>query len=182
VPHLFVRGALPPCRSLRTSIDIGGSPPVLIRGLRLHLLCPCTGFRSASPSPAPRPTNGRCCSASSTPTLTAVRTGRTVIADPGLLRPTVRDPAGRPRHHPAATGPGRPATAVTRARVRAAATGDRVDQRHPQGPARPRTTRQAHTIGVWGRVLQRVLSLTAAIWHDDHIGAPAPGSLIACHH
>ena len=29
---------------------------------------PCTGCRSGSPSPAPRPTNGRCCWASSTPT------------------------------------------------------------------------------------------------------------------
>ena len=36
--------------------------------------------------------------------------------------------------------------------------------------------------GVWVRVLQRVLALTAAIWHNDHIGAPTPRSLIAYDH
>jgi Transposase DDE domain len=36
--------------------------------------------------------------------------------------------------------------------------------------------------GVWVRVLQRVLALTAAIWHNDHIGAPTPRSLIGYDH
>jgi hypothetical protein len=36
--------------------------------------------------------------------------------------------------------------------------------------------------GVWVRVLQRVLALTAAIWHNDQIGAPTPRSLIAYDH
>jgi hypothetical protein len=36
--------------------------------------------------------------------------------------------------------------------------------------------------GVWARILQRVLALTAAIWHNDHIGAPTPRSLIAYDH
>jgi Transposase DDE domain len=36
--------------------------------------------------------------------------------------------------------------------------------------------------GVWVRVLQRVLALTAVIWHNDHIGAPTPRSLIAYDH
>jgi hypothetical protein len=36
--------------------------------------------------------------------------------------------------------------------------------------------------GVWVRVLQRVLALTAAIWHNDHIGAPTPRSLIPYDH
>ncbi|HJX43282.1 MAG TPA: IS982 family transposase [Geodermatophilus sp.] len=36
--------------------------------------------------------------------------------------------------------------------------------------------------GVWVRVLQRVLALTATIWHNDHIGAPTPRSLIAYDH
>jgi hypothetical protein len=40
-----------------------------------------------------------------------------------------------------------------------------------------------HTpLGVWVRILQRVLALTAAIWHNDHIGAPTPRSLIAYDH
>ncbi len=36
--------------------------------------------------------------------------------------------------------------------------------------------------GVWVRVLQRVLALTAAVWHNDHVGAPTPRSLIAYDH
>jgi hypothetical protein len=36
--------------------------------------------------------------------------------------------------------------------------------------------------GVWVRVLQRVLALTVAIWHNDHVGAPTPRSLIAYDH
>ena len=32
------------------------------------------------------------------------------------------------------------------------------------------------------RVLQRVLALTAAIWHNDHVGAPTPRSLITYGH
>ena len=40
-----------------------------------------------------------------------------------------------------------------------------------------------HTpLGVWVRILQRILALTAAIWHNDHIGAPTPRSLIAYDH
>ena len=36
----------------------------------------------------------------------------------------------------------------------------------------------------WGlvRTLQRVLALTAAIWPDDHIGAPTPRALFAYDH
>jgi hypothetical protein len=36
--------------------------------------------------------------------------------------------------------------------------------------------------GVWVRVLQRVLALTVVIWHNDHIGALTPRSLIAYDH
>ena len=36
--------------------------------------------------------------------------------------------------------------------------------------------------GVWVRVLQRILALTAVIWHNDHVGAPTPRSLIAYDH
>ena len=36
--------------------------------------------------------------------------------------------------------------------------------------------------GVWVRVVQRVLALTAAIWHNDHIGAPIKRSLLAYDH
>jgi hypothetical protein len=33
--------------------------------------------------------------------------------------------------------------------------------------------------GVWIRVLAKILALTAAIWHNDHTGAPVKRSLIA---
>ncbi len=36
--------------------------------------------------------------------------------------------------------------------------------------------------GVWVRVLQRVLALTAAIWHNDHTGQPIKRSLLAYDH
>jgi Transposase DDE domain len=36
--------------------------------------------------------------------------------------------------------------------------------------------------GVVVRVLQRILALTAAIWHNDHTGQPTPRSLIAYDH
>jgi len=31
-------------------------------------------------------------------------------------------------------------------------------------------------------VLQRILALTAAIWHNDHTGQPTPRSLLAYDH
>ena len=36
--------------------------------------------------------------------------------------------------------------------------------------------------GVAVRVLQRILALTAAIWHNDHTGQPVPRSLVAYDH
>ena len=36
--------------------------------------------------------------------------------------------------------------------------------------------------GVWVRVLQRILALTAAIWHNDHTGQPIKRSLLAYDH
>jgi hypothetical protein len=42
---------------------------------------------------------------------------------------------------------------------------------------------RGHTpAGVWVRVVQRVLALTAAIWHNDHTGQPIKRSLLAYDH
>jgi hypothetical protein len=38
------------------------------------------------------------------------------------------------------------------------------------------------TFGVAVRVLQRILALTAAIWHDDHTGQPTARSLVTYDH
>jgi hypothetical protein len=35
---------------------------------------------------------------------------------------------------------------------------------------------------VWVRILQRILALTAAIWHNHHTGQPTLRSLIAYDH
>jgi Transposase DDE domain len=37
-------------------------------------------------------------------------------------------------------------------------------------------------IGVWVRILQRILALTAAIWHNHHTDQPTPRSLVAYDH
>jgi hypothetical protein len=37
-------------------------------------------------------------------------------------------------------------------------------------------------VGVWVRVAQRVLALTATIWHNDHTGQPIKRSLLAYDH
>ena len=39
-----------------------------------------------------------------------------------------------------------------------------------------------HTAGVWVRIVQRVLALTAAIWHNDRTGQPIKRSLLAYDH
>jgi hypothetical protein len=56
-------------------------------------------------------------------------------------------------------------------------------------PSAPRTRRRhperhgGHTCnGVAIRVLQRILALTAVIWHNDKIGGPIKRSLIAYDH
>ena len=36
--------------------------------------------------------------------------------------------------------------------------------------------------GLWARIVQRLLALNAAIWHNWHIGAPVKRSLIAYDH
>jgi hypothetical protein len=36
--------------------------------------------------------------------------------------------------------------------------------------------------GVLVRIWQRILALTATIWHNDHTGAPVERSLTAYHH
>ena len=66
--------------------------------------------------------------------------------------------------------------------VQAAAAADRVGQPDLQGPAGPGTTRRPHRPGVAVRVLQRILALTAAIWHNDKTGQPTLRSLIAYDH
>ena len=41
---------------------------------------------------------------------------------------------------------------------------------------------QAHPAGVGARIAQRILTLTAAIWHNRHTSQPITRSLIAYDH
>ena len=91
-----------------------------------------------------------------------------------LLRPRVRDHPRRPRHRRCCARPATANTAGPAARffkplrqviesINDTFKGQ-LDLEHHGG----------HTpAGVWVRVLQRVLALTAAIWHNDHIGQPS---------
>jgi hypothetical protein len=56
---------------------------------------------------------------------------------------------------------------------------DRVGQRHRRRPARLERHGGHTPAGVITRVLQRILALTVAIWHNDHTGQPVMRSLIA---
>ena len=101
----------------------------------------------------------------------------------GLLRPRVRGRPRRPRRSRCSAPPARARRPRAGAALLQAAPPDhRVGQRHPQRPARPRTPRRPHRAGVCVRVLQRLLALTAAIWHNDHTGQPTPRSLTAYDH
>ena len=125
-------------------------------GLRPHLVCTLHGLPVAFALTGAK-ADGR-------EALLAMFTAEAVLAAAGLrlLRPARQgEPTGR---HPV---------------LQAAAPGHRVGQRYLQGPARSRTPRRPHPGGVTVRVLQRLLALTAAIWHNDTTGQPVMRSLIA---
>ena len=53
--------------------------------------------------------------------------------------------------------------------------------RGPRSDECPRTSRgpTASPVGLWARIVQRLLALNACTWHDWLIGAPIKRSLIA---
>ena len=134
---------------------------------------PCTACPSASPWQARRPTNGRSCwTSSTTASLPGGRAGQVLIGDKGydgrdfeaalaaagltLLRPARKgepDPAGRQYV--------KPLRQVIES-VNDTLKGQLDLERHG-----------GRTVdGVTVRVLQRILALTAAIWHNDTTGQP----------
>ena len=145
---------------------------------------PCTACRSASRWPAPKPTNAKCCSASwpltrpwwppgparpSSPTsTTTAASSRPALAACGvrLLRPARK---GEPQRAGAQLF--RPLRQVIES-INQTFKGQLDLERHG-----------GHTpAGVVVRVLQRILALTAAIWHNDHTGQPIARSLLAYDH
>ncbi len=153
-------------------------------GLRLHLVCTLhglpVGFALSGAKADEREVLLGILDAE--PTLTADRAGQTVIADRHyygrqfeatlhghgitLLRPARAGETARPGAHLF-----KPLRQVVES-INDTLKGQLDLEQHG-----------GHTpTGVWVRVLQRVLALTAAIWHNDHVGAPTPRSLIAYDH
>src|SRR3954468_12313281 len=153
-------------------------------GLRLHLLCTLqglpVGFAVSGAKADEREVLLGILEAD--PALTAGRSGQTVIADRhyyGRQFEATLNGHGITLLRPARAGepprPGAPLFKPLRQVIESIndTFKGQLDLEHHGG----------HTpLGVWVRVLQRVLALTAAIWHNDHIGAPTPRSLIAYDH
>ncbi|MBM7804803.1 hypothetical protein JOD57_000937 [Geodermatophilus bullaregiensis] len=153
-------------------------------GLRLHLLCTLhglpVGFALSGAKADEREVLLGILDAD--PALTASRAGQTVIADRhyyGRQFEATLHGHGIALLRPARTGePKRPGARLFKPlRQVIESINDtfkgQLDLEHHGG----------HTpLGVWVRVLQRVLALTVVIWHNDHIGAPTPRSLIAYDH
>jgi len=153
-------------------------------GLRLHLLCTLqglpVGFAVSGAKADEREVLLGILEAD--PALTAGRSGQTVIADRhyyGRQFEATLNGHGITLLRPARAGepprPGAPLFKPLRQVIESIndTFKGQLDLEHHGG----------HTpLGVWVRVLQRVLALTAVIWHNDHVGAPTPRSLIAYDH
>jgi hypothetical protein len=66
--------------------------------------------------------------------------------------------------------------------LQAVTAGHRIHQRHSQSQLNLEQYGGHTPAGVWVRVLQRILALTAAIWHNDCTGQPVKRSLLAYNH
>jgi hypothetical protein len=153
-------------------------------GLRLHLVCtlpwpagrgrPDRGQGRRAPGPA-RPIGGGA-GAGGGPA------GAGTDRRQELLRPPVPADARRAGSGVVAAGPQGRTPAGWGAAVQAAAAADRVGQRHLQGPVGLERHGGRTGVGVAVRVLQRILALIAAIWHNDKSGQPTMRSLVAYDH
>jgi hypothetical protein len=153
-------------------------------GLRLHLVCTLhglpVGFALAGAKADERQV--LLGMLATDPTLVATRPGQTLIADKHyhgrqfegilaelgvrLLRPARKGEPDRPGAHLF-----RPLRQVIES-INQTFKGQLDLERHG-----------GHTpVGVLVRVLQRILALTAAIWHNDHTGQPTTRSLLAYDH
>jgi DDE family transposase len=153
-------------------------------GLRLHLLCTLHGLPVGFALTGAKADEREVLLdiLDTDPALTADRSGQTVIADKNYygrqFEATLAE-AGLTLLRPARKGePPRPGTRFFKPlRQVIESINDtfkgQLDLEQHGG----------HTpTGVWVRVLQRVLALTAAIWHNNHIGAPVARCLTAYDH
>jgi hypothetical protein len=154
------------------------------RWMRLHLVCTRPGCRSPGPSRTRNSTSGKSSSpcSSTTPGLTADRPGLLVIGDKGyvsaeldaflaargvrLLRPSYRNRSPRPGEH-----------LLKPIRQLIESVNDTL-----KGQLDLELHGGRSIDGVGARVGQRLLALTAAIWHNRATGQPITRSLIAYDH
>ena len=116
------------------------------------------------------------------PALVTARPGQTLIGDKKLFRCRLRA-AARPAACPAAaSGPqGRGRAGWIQLFRPLRQTIESVNETF-KGQLDLERHRGRTPAGVMARVLQRILALTAAIWHNDHTGQPIMRSLIAYDH
>ena len=152
-------------------------------GLRLHLICALHGrpvaFALANPKADQREVLVELLDVQ--PGLVAARPGWSSWPTRATAMPRRGNPGRSGRAGPAADRQGRGTTARPRA-VQAVAAAHRVGQRHPQGQLDLERHGGPTIEGVSVRVLQRLLALTAAIWHNHQTGQPVLRSLVAYDH
>jgi hypothetical protein len=153
-------------------------------GLRLHLVATLGGLPVGFALTGAKPTSGRPCWAS----WPLIRR----CPPPGPARPS--SPTGSTTAH-SSKPPSPPGTCTCCARpAKASANGPEhtCSSRYAR-PSKPvnqtfksQLDLERHgghvPAGVMVRILQRILALTAAIWHNDHTGAPVHRSLTAYDH
>ena len=142
------------------------------------------GRPAASPSrwPIRRSTSARWPGTSSRPSPRLLRPGQRVLADKGYRSKELEAFLGRPRRRAPPTRPQERPRPHDQPAPQALAPAHRIGQRHAQDPARPRTSRRQNPRWRGHRVLQRLLALTAAIWHNSNMGQRPLRSLVAFDH
>jgi hypothetical protein len=152
-------------------------------GLRLHLLCTLHGLPVGfAPTGAKADERQVLLNILDDQALLAGRAGQTIIGDQNYFGHDFEATLAEGGSLLAPPGPqGRPRPARSPV-LQAAAADHRIDQRHLQGPTRLERHGGHTPAGVVARVLQRILALTAVIWHNDRTGQPVKRSLLAYDH
>jgi len=143
-------------------------------GLRLHLLCTACGLPVAFALTGAKADERHTLLGmfAADPNLLTSRRRQTLIADKNYYGKQFEAElvgAGIALLRPARQGE---KTRAGQTLLQTAPTSHRVDQQHVQGATGSRTTGGRTIAGVAARVLQRVLALTTAIWHNDATGQP----------
>ena len=153
-------------------------------GSKLMLICTCdgtvTGFALANPKLAGEREQARAMLERQPANRPAP--GTAVVTDKGLSGEDTEEYFASP-------GPGpdpHPPRPQRRESPGSSRTGCASASRRSSGPSKNQLGLERHggrvPAGLWARVVQRLLALNAAIWHNWQIGAPVKRSLIAYDH